>query len=72
MTYPVTHVTVRDIPPPRPPVITVGHIYPVGPDAHEPEVVFGTVERSIEDAETKVVRKNRRVAAPVNEEVDTK
>lgn len=69
--YPVTRIVVKDNPPPRRPVISVGQIYPIVQNP-EPEIVFRTAraeeeddEKSVEDAETKVVkpRRGRRPAA---------
>lgn len=75
MSYPITHVTVKDNPPPRQ-VISVGRIYPLYQE--EPETVFRTVERveedekSLEDAEVKVVRRGRRPKPAATEGAETK
>lgn len=68
--YPVTRVVVKDNPPPKRPVISVGRIFPIVQNA-EPEVVFSTVrieeddDQVEDDTETKVVkpRRGRRPAA---------
>lgn len=78
MTAQVTHVVVRDTPPPSH-VMTVGHLYPVGQ-----QTVFKTVApvftsdeedvdaKDVDEAETKVVRKGRRPQPPATEGVETK
>ncbi|BCP41435.1 hypothetical protein MINTMi27_15280 [Mycobacterium intracellulare] len=82
--YPVTHVTVRDTPPPQRPVISVGRLYDCSPKA-EPETVFSTITRVQNEepapadetpeaeTETKVMRNRRgRRPARANEDAETK
>lgn len=78
MSYPISHVVVRDKQPPKRPVMTIGHIYPIVQNP-EPEAVFTTIgrddedEKSFEDAETKVVKKRgRRPAVRASEVAETK
>ncbi|RAV17509.1 hypothetical protein DQP57_00345 [Mycobacterium colombiense] len=78
MSYPITRVVVKDNPPPKRPVISVGRIYPtvISP---EPETVFSTVRREEDseaeksaETETKVVRGRRRPAPKANEAAESK
>lgn len=72
MSYPITHVTVKNTPPPRP-VISVGRIFPIV--ENEPEVIFRTAERDEEeesDTETKVVKRGRPRQPKANEDAETK
>jgi hypothetical protein len=75
LSYHVTRVVVKDTPPPQRPVVSVGHIYPIVPKS-EPETVFQTVgcedEKSLDDAETKVVKRRGRRPAKATEAAETK
>lgn len=76
MSYPLTRIIVKDNPPPRRQVISVGRLYDCSPRvADEPEIVFSTVERADESLEeTKVVtgRRGRRPAPKSTEAAETK
>ena len=52
MSYPITHVTVRDTLPPHP-VMTIGHIYPI---QQQQETVFSTIERAVDEEEEEIER----------------
>lgn len=75
----VTRIVVKDNPPPRRPVMSIGRIFPIVEKKDEPEIVFSTVrredddEKSFEDeAETKVVRARRGRRPKANEDAETK
>lgn len=78
MTIPVTHVTVRDTPPPNM-VMSVGHLYAIGQETVfktvEPEFVTDEPEESfLDDAEAKVVRgrRGRRPSPKATDEAEVK
>lgn len=74
----VTRFVVKDNPPPRRPVMTIGRIFPIVEKKDEPEIVFSTCrreddEKSFEDeAETKVVKARRGRRPKANEDAETK
>lgn len=79
MSYPITHVVVQNTPPPNH-VVTIGHLYSIPAD---PETVFSTVTRAVEEdverweddggeAETKVLRPRRGRRPKANEAAETK
>lgn len=82
MTIPVTHITVRNTPPPGSDKVVVGRIYPISP---QPEPMFKTFipeyapnaedlddELAEDDAEVKVVRGRRGRRPKANEAAETK
>lgn len=79
MTYHVTHVKVVDNPPPERPIMTVGRLYAL---PQTPAAVFSTVtraveedeedEKSLDEAETKVVTRQRGRRPKANQDAETK
>lgn len=79
MTTHVTHVVVRDTPPPNH-VMTVGHLYPIGQETvfktHTPEFVTDEVDEKdfTDEVEAKVVRgrRGRRPAPHATDKAEVK